>query len=82
MGGFSIPCNTKVEVSLIFEKTSFLIDTRDIIQGPVDPKSLDGLCISGIISDIAMPMNGTKQWLVRIFCCSTYYCHLNIPLDW
>ncbi|KAF9524418.1 aspartic peptidase A1 [Crepidotus variabilis] len=60
-GGFTVPCNSKTVVALIFGGRSFAIDPRDIAFQPLNPRDPTGDCVSGIASG---SVGGANEWLV------------------
>lgn len=70
-GGFTIPCTNNAVVSLAFAGQAFDINPVDLLFSPVDPKNLQGDCLSGISSG---QIGGNTQWLVGdVFLKNAYY---------
>ncbi|KAH8100901.1 acid protease [Cristinia sonorae] len=70
-GSFTIPCTTSASVALTFGGRSFDIKAEDLLFTPVDPRDLDGDCISGISSG---NVGGDTVWLVGdVFLKNAYF---------
>lgn len=60
-GGFTLPCDSQVRLSLKFGGKEFEVNTSDLKVQPVDPDDLSGDCVSGITPGI---IGGPDQWLL------------------
>jgi hypothetical protein len=63
-GGYTVPCDTKMQVTLTFGGKAFPIDPRDLSEfGPVDSNKPNGACVSAISGDTGGD-DSAHQWLL------------------